>query len=155
MIKLYMNFIVIIANHPRKILETANTTVVRLHQNQNNTTTNSPRRTDNQMKFAAQVQNKTQDHLEFFLHPFLLLSTNPPMETCTIPKEIQGKRDGCTLGGDGRGAARVWGGEEEGGCLEWRGAAAARMREGEGEEGVIGCPKENGRGGCKSSGRGG
>jgi hypothetical protein len=53
------------------------------------------------------------------------------------------------------GAARVWGGEEEGGCLEWRGAAAARMREGEGEEGVIGCPKENGRGGCKSSGRGG
>jgi hypothetical protein len=35
------------------------------------------------------------------------------------------------------------------------GAAAARMREGEGEEGVVGCPKENGRGGCKGSGRGG
>jgi hypothetical protein len=45
--------------------------------------------------------------------------------------------------------------EEEGDCLEWRGAAAARMREGEGEERVVDCPRKMGGGGCKSSGRGG
>jgi hypothetical protein len=70
--------------------------------------------------------------------------------------EIHGRRDGCTLGGDGRGAARVgWGegaaaanesGEREGGRLQGVGAAArgwgvegaARVRE---ETGLpsIGC----------------
>jgi hypothetical protein len=50
--------------------------------------------------------------------------------------EIHGRRDGCTLGGDGRGAARVGWGEGE--------AAANESGERMGEREGVGC-KEWGR----------
>jgi hypothetical protein len=112
MIKLYMNFTVITTNCPLKNPRNYQhyycppTT-----QNQDNTTTNSPRRTDNQIKLQHKYKNKTQDHIEFFLHPFILPLTNSLIRGL---HQLEGnpRGEGLHLGGEELGEGLGFDGEE-------------------------------------------